>query len=209
VQPLREFFVARYLFSTAPQSSPGKERSGSRPDRFDAIARNFYWFNVTRFYAGFYSKGELPSLVERLSELSREAGFRNIQYPRLLAATLLSDWVFSQNPRSVQQVVDLIVDGIGVRLLAAPATPPRQARGDLPQIPAKCGREEILDRCFRILSQDIPKDFALEVIALLRLNSGTSDVTALWLKQFEKSHQDAERVKVVRLRVAFRRASDG
>ena len=59
VQPLREYFAACHLYYTAPQSSPGKERPGSKPDRFDAISRNFYWLNVTRFYAGCYSKGEL------------------------------------------------------------------------------------------------------------------------------------------------------
>lgn len=110
VQPLREYFAACHLYYTAPQSSPGKEKPGSKPDRFDAIARNFYWLNVTRFYAGCYSKGELPSLVERLQELTNEGGFRVISFPRTLAATLLGDWVFTQNPRSVQQAVDLVLD---------------------------------------------------------------------------------------------------
>jgi uncharacterized protein YheU (UPF0270 family) len=77
VQPLREYFAACHLYYTAPQSSPGKEKPGSKPDRFDAIARNFYWLNVARFYAGCYSKGELPSLVERLQDLRNEEGFRS------------------------------------------------------------------------------------------------------------------------------------
>jgi predicted NACHT family NTPase len=37
VQPLREYFAACFLFYTAPHSSPGKEKQGTRPDRFDAI----------------------------------------------------------------------------------------------------------------------------------------------------------------------------
>jgi hypothetical protein len=96
VQPLREYFAACHLYYTAPQSSPGKETPGSKPDRFDAIARNFYWLNVTRFYAGCYSKGELPSLVERLAELLIDNGFSTIGYPRTLSATLLSDWVLTE-----------------------------------------------------------------------------------------------------------------
>src|SRR5256885_4254578 len=91
--------------------SPGKERPGSKPDRFDAIARNFYWLNVTRFYAGCYSKGELPSLVERLQELKNEDGFRTTNYPQVLAATLLADWVFAQNPKSVEILADLLLKG--------------------------------------------------------------------------------------------------
>jgi hypothetical protein len=58
VQPLREYFAARFLYDTAPYSPPGGEQRGTKPDRFDALARNFYWTNVTRFYAGCFSKGE-------------------------------------------------------------------------------------------------------------------------------------------------------
>src|SRR5450755_1388123 len=115
VQPLREYFAARYLYDTAPYSPPGNEQQGSKPDRFDAIARNFYWLNVTRFYAGCYSKGELPSLVERLQELASAPGFKVISHPRMLAATLLGDWVFTQNPRSVQQVVELTLNKESLR----------------------------------------------------------------------------------------------
>src|SRR5437763_667634 len=59
VQPLREYFAARHLYETAPYSPPGHEQRGTKPDRFDALARNFYWLNVTRFYCGCFSKGEL------------------------------------------------------------------------------------------------------------------------------------------------------
>src|SRR5690606_7455278 len=59
VQPLREYFAARYLYDTAPYAPPGKpKRRGTLPDRFEALAKNFYWLNVTRFYAGCYSSGE-------------------------------------------------------------------------------------------------------------------------------------------------------
>ncbi len=52
VQPLREYFAARHLYNTAQYSPPGGERAGTLPDRFDALARDFFWQNVTRFYAG-------------------------------------------------------------------------------------------------------------------------------------------------------------
>jgi hypothetical protein len=115
VQPLREYFAARYLYETAPYSPPGDEKRGTKPDRFDVIARNFYWLNVTRFYAGCFSKGELPALVDRLQELSRDKQFRRLSHPRILAGILLSDWVFAQHPRSVREVVELVLDGMGVR----------------------------------------------------------------------------------------------
>ena len=52
VQPLREYFAARHLYDTAPYSPPGRESKGTLPDRFDALARDLFWQNVTRFYAG-------------------------------------------------------------------------------------------------------------------------------------------------------------
>lgn len=49
VQPLREYFCGLYLYKTAPHSPPGFEKSGTKPDRFEAVTRNFYWQNVLRF----------------------------------------------------------------------------------------------------------------------------------------------------------------
>jgi hypothetical protein len=82
VQPLREYFAARFLYDTAHHSSPGNERPGDKTDRFDALARNFYWLNVTRFFAGCFSRGELLSLVERLQGLAADDGFRHTSHPR-------------------------------------------------------------------------------------------------------------------------------
>jgi hypothetical protein len=196
VQPMREYFAARHLFNTAPLSSPGKERSGARPDRFDAIARNFYWLNVTRFYAGFYSKGELPSLVERLQDLSQQDGFKHISYPKSLATMLLSDWVFAQNPRSVQQVVDLVLDGIGIRLLTNHASPRRRlGLTELPAIPSRCGREEIVRRSFDMLRCPLARDFATEVVGLLRAYSAGSDLSQHWLTCCETANSVSESAK--------------
>ena len=162
VQPLREYFAACHLYYTAPQSSPGKEMPDSKPDRFDAIARNFYWLNVTRFYAGCYSKGELPSLVERLQELTSAPGFNVISHPRMLAATLLGDWVFTQNPRSVQQVVELTLQKESLRYVLAPFENRRIRPGvqNPLVLPPRCGRDELIKRCFEMLRGAPPRDVA-------------------------------------------------
>ncbi len=76
VQPLREYFVARHLYETAPYSPPGSEQRGTKPERFDALARNFYWLNATRFYSGCFSRGELTSLAEGIEELASSEEFR-------------------------------------------------------------------------------------------------------------------------------------
>jgi hypothetical protein len=179
VQPLREYFAARYLYETAPQSPPGNEKPGTKPDRFDAIARNFYWLNVTRFYAGCYSKGELADLIDRLEDLISEDGYALISHPRLLAATLLSDWVFTQHPKSVQRVISLILDGIGLRYLLT-SNSRRVGSGSPLVLPKDCGQDELITRCFSILGNSSPKDYAFDVIDLIKANSSPDEIDKLW-----------------------------
>lgn len=110
VQPLREYFAARHLYKTASYSPPGRPKSGTRPDRFDALAGSFYWTNVTRFFCGFYDVGELPSLVDGLIEIGNAPGYRQINQPRRLAMMLLSDYVFADSPRSIRRLVKFITE---------------------------------------------------------------------------------------------------
>ena len=181
VQPLREYFAARFLYETARHSSPGKEcSSGTKPDRFDAIARNFYWLNVTRFYAGCYDKGELPSLIDRLEDLIRSEGYCLISHPRVLAATLLSDWVFSQHPKSVKTVMSLILDGIGLRYVL-PSSSRRMGQNEPMVLPPECGRDELIRHCFSLLGNQPPLDFASDIISLISANtSSLKEVFDLW-----------------------------
>ena len=180
VQPLREYFAARYLYETARHSSPGKEYSGTRPDRFDAIARNFYWLNVTRFYAGCYDVGELSSLIDRLEELIDSDGYKLISHPRILAATLLSDWVFSQHPKSMKKVIKLILDGIGLRYIL-PSASRRVGQNEPMVLPSECGREELIKHCFSLLRECHPLDFARDIIDLVLANSlSFEEIFSLW-----------------------------
>ena len=108
VQPLREYFAARHLYDTASYSPPGTEKGGTKPDRFDAIARNFYWLNVTRFFCGCFTKGELLDLADRVKELMSDPTLGRTRHPFVLAAMLLSDWVFSQTPKAVTEITNAL-----------------------------------------------------------------------------------------------------
>jgi hypothetical protein len=185
VQPLREYFAARYLYETAPYSPPGDEKRGTKPDRFDVIARNFYWLNVTRFYAGCFSKGELPALVDRLQELSRDKQFRRLSHPRILAGILLSDWVFAQHPRSVREVVELVLDGMGVRYVVN-SVRRRISSGTPLVLPKRSGNEELVDRCFDLLRSGVPRDFAMEITDVLMANSKPEELAARWRNEVHK-----------------------
>ncbi|MES2671345.1 MAG: NTPase (NACHT family)-like protein [Pseudomonadota bacterium] len=179
VQPLREYFAARFLHETAPYSPVGDEKRGTRPDRFDAISRNFYWLNVTRFYAGCYSKGELASLIDRLGELICDSEFRHLSHPRILGATLLGDWVFTQHPKSVSEVVRLVLDGLGLRFLLT-STNRRQSHSQPLVLPIECGKAELVEKCFSMLRQIPPMDYALDVLDLLGANTTREQVMGRW-----------------------------
>lgn len=188
VQPLREYFAARHLYVTAPYSPTGDERRGTMPDRFDAIARNFYWLNVTRFFAGCLDKGELPALVDRLQVLTGELGYRYTSYPRILAAMLLSDWVFTQQPRHLKQVVELVLDPKGMRYLCASAT---EQREDLLTLPDRCGRRELVEKCFDLL--DLPHQkhvYSRGITRLIEANGIGSETLTLWLTRAMRAERD-------------------
>ena len=133
VQPLREYFAARHLHKTAPNSPPGGERQGTRPDRFAALASSSYWTNVTRFYCGFYDVGELSSLVDGLMALSERNGYKLITQPRRLALMLLSDYVFTQSPRSMRRLINFVAKKPDFERLSATDFGQRQKGMVLPE----------------------------------------------------------------------------
>ena len=179
VQPLREYFAARFLYDTAHHSSPGNEREGDKTDRFDALARNFYWLNVTRFFAGCFSKGELLSLVERLQALASEEGFRHTDHPRKLSSMLLADWVFAQHPRSMKAVVDIVLQDVATR---ADADRPN----DVVMLPPRSGQEEVAERCWELWKSDIGSDRSHVVAQTLNANSNATSVDRRWMKEIAK-----------------------
>ncbi|MCE9596728.1 MAG: NTPase (NACHT family)-like protein [Spirochaetia bacterium] len=178
VQPLREYFAARHLYETAPYSPAGNPVSGTLPDRFDALSRDFFWYNVTRFYAGCFNKGELSSLVDRLEELSKAEGYRNTRHPKTLAATLLADWVFAQQPRSMKKVVTMVLNGIGL-INTRSGRPFRHQ--DALILPRQNGQEELLERCFHLLDSNPHNDYAMFLIELIKANASLEDILSRWL----------------------------
>jgi hypothetical protein len=180
VQPLREYFAARYLYDTAPYSPPGGERAGTKPDRLNAIARNFYWLNVVRFFCGCYSKGELLDLSHQVIELINDPALGQTRHPVMLAAMLLSDWVFSQRPVAVQQVAASLSSSDSL-LRFSPAS--AASRTDqLIQIPLSCGGAQITNSVFNIL--DLPStkpDFAGRLAAIARATETKSGILDRWL----------------------------
>jgi hypothetical protein len=184
VQPLREYFAGQFLYDTARYSPTGSESRGTLPDRFLALARSPYWLNVARFYAGFWSKGEIPSLVESLKDLAEDADFSNLRQPRVLAAMLLSDWVFSQNPRSLDDVVELVGDPLGIQLTLG--TPPFHATDTIEVLPEGSGRKELADICFGRLEKTTKFQFARALCNVIARNGSPQEVKDRWIEATSK-----------------------
>jgi hypothetical protein len=183
VQPLREYFCAKYLYQTAPYSPAGKEKNGTKPERFNAIARDFYWNNVVRFYAGCFDKGELPMLVDELKELQKDKLLKYTNYPRLLTSQLLSDWVFTQYPKYFKDVIKIIVDEINIGNIINQSN--RFMSSDEPiLLPNECGRIEIIKECFEQLKNYPHNDYVAELIGLI-VNNPHEEVLKMWENELE------------------------
>ncbi|MFC8198723.1 NACHT domain-containing protein [Streptomyces sp. NPDC057298] len=111
VQPVREYFAARYLY----------EFAGADQGAFDAgevlrnMVRRGYWLNTLRFYAGFACPNELAGMVEALED-ERDTGVHPSQI-RTAAWTLLADGVFTARVRSQNRAASLFLDDLSVRLI--------------------------------------------------------------------------------------------
>ena len=200
VQPLREFFAARYLYKTARYSRAGEEHSrGTKPDRFDVIARRAYWLNVTRFFAGFFDVGELPMLIERLRELADDPDYRQTSHPPNVIATLMSDWVFAQSPKTVTQAIAVLQPST-IRVLVS-SSRRRGAAGDPLTLSDECGRLLLLDRAFELLGSETHWDYTNALIELAKANSSSEERIEKWrsrLSELALGH-DSERARWVRL----------
>lgn len=112
VQPVREYFAARYLYAYADGSSPQSHKSAI----LQHLVRRPHWLNTCRFYAGFANPNEISGLVEGLEEEFEEG--QHPRQARLAAWTLLTDGVFDARPRTQQRAARLFLDNLSIRLLS-------------------------------------------------------------------------------------------
>jgi hypothetical protein len=178
VQPLREYFAARYLYETAPYSPPGQEHGGTRPDRLAALIQDAYWLNVARFYGGCHSVGELPGVADGLEGSIRSSPLSMSRHPRALAAMLLGDWVFAQDPRSRLRVAEAVFGDPGWRILIA-RDRLHPSVGEI-RIPETEGGSYLLHRALEAVSRPLNDDYVRDVCVLLKSNFSASTLSAAW-----------------------------
>jgi hypothetical protein len=145
VQPLREFFCARHLYETSPVGTYRYQTpKGDRAQRFEALAANPFWLNVTRFYAGSYEPGEIGSLVMSLKDLISSKDAAVSLHGREVAFALISDWVFANKKSWQDELIRAACDSVGVALLVQQI----YGSGDPLQLDEDCGRDTLRDLVF-------------------------------------------------------------
>lgn len=174
-------------------SPPGKEKSGTKPDRFDAISRNPYWLNVVRFFCGCFSKGELLDLADRVGELIGDTLLGKSRHPALLGAMLLADWVFAQSPKAVDQVAKTLSTRDSLRRLLGKSVK-YHSEQEL-QIPASCGGSLVLRKAFDFLEDPQTRpDLGRRLSAFINMNASAGEIDVRWLASAQHTlHNQVER----------------
>ncbi|MBP2339034.1 hypothetical protein JOF41_005212 [Saccharothrix coeruleofusca] len=195
VQPLREYFAGRYLYETAPTSPPWEKARGTRSDRFDGISANPYWLNVTRFFAGFFRKGELADLALRVKDLIEDPSRRGQSYPRELAFSLLQDWVFTQSPRATELVVSAIFEGEGLYWTADTSLRIRgRLTGTSFALSKGAGAEEAFEIVWNALVTAPQSHRTIEFCHLIKLYGTPSEIYTRWLHEYQAATGDEKRI---------------
>ena len=189
VQPLREYFAASHLYKTAPQSRPGNIRTGTRPDRFDALARSAYWTNVVRFFCGFYDVGELGTLADGLIQLDDDVFQQLTNHPRRLAMMLLSDHVFSQSPITMTRLIKQVMREPAFERLMVSEWDLRRPEVSLP---ATAGRKILFDICLDKLEKEDDSVNRHLLRQLLRINAERETLVTVWTERHQRDHDGCD-----------------
>lgn len=124
VQPIREYFAAKHLFTTAPASPSGK--GVDRFDRMLALMHRPYWLNVTRFMAGMFDDGMISTVADKVEDLYESAP--RPFWSRRVGKILLEDGVFDAAARPRRRIAAGAFDALGVVESEAVANPrPRRS----------------------------------------------------------------------------------
>ncbi|WP_432983051.1 NACHT domain-containing protein [Dactylosporangium sp. CA-233914] len=113
VQPVREYFAARFLAEWA-----GQDRRDPLPkqDVLRQLIQRAYWLNTARFYAGFANPNELAGLRYGLEDALADR--RHPLQERVAIWALLGDGIFANKLAVQRDVVRLLTDDLSLRLIA-------------------------------------------------------------------------------------------
>jgi hypothetical protein len=115
VQPLREYFAAKFLYTTAPFAYPGEKTAGQRHDRLFELLQRPFWNNVLRFFVGCFQLGELSGLVDLLVESAEADSLALPLTARRNLLTFVADGIFAERPKTEKRALEFCFDATGRR----------------------------------------------------------------------------------------------
>ncbi len=177
VQPLREFFAARHLYDTSPYSPPGNPGRGTKPEIFQTISPNSFWLNVTRFYAGCYSMGELSGLADQIIDLLEQDDLSLTAYPRVLSTALIMDRVFDQDPRVLSRLLAKTLGKLTARLAFSSAP---FGSSTMLALPDGGGGSQVMEFLLGRMMAQLPNAVCAEAAILLRGSFGPQSALDIW-----------------------------
>lgn len=185
VQPLREFFAARHLYTTSPQVPTVEVPAGTRPDRLAALLHNPYWLNVLRFFAGHYQKGELADLVRQMEDLADSSKWGAVAYPYNVMRMVLQDYSTYQSRRDTSAVARRLMHDLGSRLVARGFETLYWTGVDPITLSDDTGRREIVEAARNDLKKELPPEVLRELAEIISVNDldPTDWWRELWLSQ--------------------------
>ncbi|MEV6221922.1 hypothetical protein AB0M13_09755 [Nocardia fluminea] len=187
VQPIREYFCALHLYETAPIGSRRcATPAGDRSQRFEAIAANPFWLNVTRFYAGFYAMGEVGNLVMSLKEMIADQDVARSIHARKVSILLLQDRVFADKKFHQTDLINTVFDEIGLGSVFAELA---AARGERFSLQEECGADVLREILFRFFCNAVGGPHA-DVCALWLIYLDGEALTRKFIDSIEKTSGD-------------------
>ena len=133
VQPVREYFAARFLNEYA-------SRDGEPPPKdkvLGELIQRPYWLNTARFFASAANRNERSALADGIEEVLK-AGRHPLQ-ERVAIWTLMTDGVFREVSRPQRRVAELLADDLSVRLVLSSS----HRDGSFPPMPPSHGGKDL------------------------------------------------------------------
>lgn len=174
VQPLREYFAARYLYEFAGADQQSIDRAAV----LGHLIRRAYWLNTARFFAGFAKANEQAGLVDGLAD-EFEAMVRPRQ-TRLAGWTVFADGVFRARPRTKRNAAKLFIDDeLSLRLIAHALT----AETDTARPAHEGGGRELIELLQHSIEIQPADPLTPERVAILGALQSRQDFDSWWRPQ--------------------------
>ncbi|WP_431947061.1 NACHT domain-containing protein [Micromonospora marina] len=159
VQPVREYFAAKFLAEFA-----GQDRRDPLPKQevLGRLIERPYWLNTARFYAGFANPNELASLRYGLEDVLNDR--RHPLQVRVAVWALVNDGIFTNKSRVQRDVVRLLTDDLSLRLIAQPG----EASTNFPRLSRQSGGDDMIALLLGDIQSDPVNPMSLVRASLLR-----------------------------------------